>query len=507
MNTAKALHVMLVIGDSALREHCAAQLSLEPTLHLTSLENSDEALRELAAMSYDMVIIEGGGRTGIPGDFIRKIRTDYPALGIILILDGSEDMKTMLPELEELRVNLATRAELLEFPARFPHVIANIKLRKKERIECEERIRTIYERMKSIFDTLGERHVESIAIIDSSYRVHFHNRRAAEGKEASRDMPCFRLYYERSTPCEFCLLKKVLESDSLMSTEISTEEGREYFLMMMPFVDSDGERKVLRIMRDITEWRTLNRQMQRQVDEFFSIFNCLDLGIYIVDPETYTILAANTQAIKLLGENPVDKKCFEVLLKGHSAPCSHCDNALISRGIIQSGTLPWEFKSAAHDRWYRCISKIISWPGKKFAKMEVIMDITESMRTEREINTLRVFKDKIRALPHLALMEFDRKGKIIYANEASAAMLGNCSEELMGLFIWQLPDDSCKEAIYRTIERPGATDREALECTLNGKEKKVEVHLNFILHRDVKGSLIDGSVFIIEKPRKITRFY
>jgi PAS domain S-box-containing protein len=262
------------------------------------------------------------------------------------------------------------------------------------------------------------------------------------------------------------------------------------------------------VVQRLKKWKSLYSHMQRHVDEFLSIFNCLDMGIYIVDPQNYTILAANSSAIKILGTNPVGKRCFEALLRERREPCDHCDNELISRGIIQYGAFPWEFKCADNERWYRCVSKIISWSEKKFAKMEVIVDITDTKRMERDVNHLQVFKEKVQRLTHLAVIEFDKKGKISYTNEASTDLLGLAKDEITGQFIWRFMDDEAKEALFRLMDEVGPRDSDFIHGNIIGKERKIESHLDIIFRRDIKGALIEGTMFIIEKARRdFPRFY
>ncbi len=261
-------------------------------------------------------------------------------------------------------------------------------------------------------------------------------------------------------------------------------------------------------VRRVRSMKNLYQHMQRHIDEFLSIFNCLDMGIYIVDPVNYSILAANSSAIKILGHNPVGKKCYEVLLKEQPGPCTHCDNELLARGVLQYGSMPWEFKSSANEKWYRCISKILAWSENKFAKMEIIVDITDTKRMERELNLLRVFREKIRSLYHIPVMEFDKKGKIEYTNHACMEFLGLSKEDLADLFVWKFLDDHGKEAWFRLIDEVSMKDSESIECNLFTRERKVETYLNIIYNRDTKGTIIDGMLFIVEKPRKdFVRFY
>jgi len=140
--------------------------------------------------------------------------------------------------------------------------------------------------------------------------------------------------------------------------------------------------------------------------------------------------------------------------------------------------------------------------------MEIIVDITDTKRMERELNLLRVFREKIRSLYHIPVMEFDKKGKIEYTNHACMEFLGLSKEDLADLFVWKFLDDHGKEAWFRLIDEVSMKDSESIECNLFTRERKVETYLNIIYNRDTKGTIIDGMLFIVEKPRKdFVRFY
>lgn len=250
------------------------------------------------------------------------------------------------------------------------------------------------------------------------------------------------------------------------------------------------------------------QHMSGEMERYLSIYNSLDEGIYIVDPETYMILSANAAAIRILGVNPVGKKCYEVLLGGSTEPCVHCDNAALARGILEPGALPWEFKRSPDDRWYRCVNKSITWTDGKFAKMEIIEDITDSRKADRVVNLLHVFRAKVRSLSDVAVIEFDKKGKISYTNHAAARLLGYQKKEIEEHFVWRFLDESGKVTWFQLLDVVSPKDSDSIECDVLARDRCIEAYVDIIFNRDMKDRLIDGILFIIEKPKKdIARFY
>lgn len=249
-------------------------------------------------------------------------------------------------------------------------------------------------------------------------------------------------------------------------------------------------------------------EISAKVSNFQAFFNTLgDIGVamYIVDPATYEIIAANSTAEKFLGQNPIGKKCYQLLLKKRTKPCENCCNAQIVQGATEISTIPWEFKS--EDRWYKSISKVVDGGEYGNLKMELIFDITEVKQMERELNRLKVFKEKVEDLPHVAVFTFSRRGKIEMINQAAMNLLGYKDKDLAILHIWHILDENIREQIYNLIEHFSSGDRQTIDCTVLAKDRKFDAYLDILLHRDVKGNFMEGTAFIIEKSKKIIRFY
>ncbi len=236
-----------------------------------------------------------------------------------------------------------------------------------------------------------------------------------------------------------------------------------------------------------------------------SAFDGEDIGIYVVNPATYEIITANKTALQFLGSDPIGKKCYEVLLNGRNRPCDECNNADIIKGNLDAKSLPWEFKSG--ERIYRRFSKVINIPGYGNAKIEIIMDITESRKQERELVNLRVFKEKAEDLPHVPVIIFGRRGKITFMNSAARKTLGYSEEDLEYLHIWHLLEEDTKETVYNLTEELSGEDRQSIDGKILAKNNKLEAYIDILFHRDLKGIFLEGTMFIIEKPQKIIRYY
>ncbi len=245
--------------------------------------------------------------------------------------------------------------------------------------------------------------------------------------------------------------------------------------------------------------------IKENIDTFFDILGKIGMAVYLVDPITYKIIAANNIAEKFLGPNPLGKKCYELLLKKRKSPCEECVNSQIAQGNMDIQPLPLEFKS--DERWYRSVSKVIKYGEFGNLKVEIISDITENKLIEKELNELKVFKEKVENLPHVPVFTFGRRGRIKTMNHAALTLLGYEPEDIGILHIWHIIDDQAREKIYNLIEQFSNSDRQSFSCSIIGKEKRFDAHLDILLHRDIKGIFLEGTAFIVEKQKKVMRFY
>ncbi|OIM99675.1 hypothetical protein BFR57_03675 [Idiomarina sp. MD25a] len=118
-----------------------------------------------------------------------------------------------------------------------------------------------------------------------------------------------------------------------------------------------------------------------------NILNHLDAVVYVSDIDTYELLYMNRYAIaSIAGETDFTaikgKRCYQVLQKDQSGPCSFCT----------SGQLPsngesyvWEFKNTRNNRWYQCHDRLINWHDNRLVRLEVAADITERKEAEEAL--------------------------------------------------------------------------------------------------------------------------
>lgn len=160
-----------------------------------------------------------------------------------------------------------------------------------------------------------------------------------------------------------------------------------------------SEVEVLR--RDIAELRGSKSDPRIPVGEdngeygqLISIFDSIDEGIYVADPNNYEILYVN-QAIKKWVGDVTGQKCYESL-QGLVQKCDFCTNEKIF-GENLGKTYIWEFQNKVTNRWFHCIDRAIKWPDGRMVRYEMAIDVNDRKLVEEEL------KESHKQLRNLAL--------------------------------------------------------------------------------------------------------
>ena len=150
-----------------------------------------------------------------------------------------------------------------------------------------------------------------------------------------------------------------------------------------------------------------------------------DVGIVMIDSKHDIAMISATQAALGRGEPTelVGKKCFHVF-EGRDAVCPHCPGVV----AMATGAPAEAVVSIAMDdgiaRDYRLrASPIFDRAGQATAFVEIIMDITELKRAEREIASLA----RLPGEDPNPILRVDARGAVFYSNRPGAQLL-----ELLG---------------------------------------------------------------------------
>ncbi|MEM1589419.1 MAG: PAS domain S-box protein, partial [Candidatus Bathyarchaeia archaeon] len=198
------------------------------------------------------------------------------------------------------------------------------------------------------------------------------------------------------------------------------------------------------------------------VEFLHALFDGLEDLVDVVDPQTHEILFANDRFKEFFGEDVVGRKCYEVIYKGKE-PCSNCTSKYIfGENLGKVCVSEYRYKN----RWYKCIDKAISWPGNKYVKLEMAIDITKHKEMEKALSkSEKRYRTLVEAAPDVIYV-ISSDGKIVSLNPAFEKITGWKLEDWVGKpFVEMIHLDDASKAV------------ESFRKTLAGKPEPVELRV------------------------------
>ncbi len=177
-----------------------------------------------------------------------------------------------------------------------------------------------------------------------------------------------------------------ISNGTVFETEHMRKDGSTFPVEVSArLIQVDGNIFYQGIIRDITERKRMEEDLAREREQMLSIFESIDQVIYVSDPDTYEILYVNKALRDLLDNDPTGGICYREF-QGFEEPCSFCTNRLIRKMAPEPHV--WEYHNPVIDRDFMLTDRMIAWPGRREARFEMGIDITDRKSTERRLKRL-----------------------------------------------------------------------------------------------------------------------
>jgi PAS domain S-box-containing protein len=195
-------------------------------------------------------------------------------------------------------------------------------------------------------------------------------------------------------------------------------------------------KRVQELEAELSKRDGLESNLQASNEELISIFDSIDEGVYVADPETYEILYVNSAVKAKFGQNIVGKKCYRVF-QNLEAPCDFCTNPLIF-GVNTGKTNICEFQNQVDERWYRCTDRAISWPDGRTVRYEMAIDIHERKQMEEALRDSEELYRSLVESSEEVIAIVDREGVFRFLNSRGSENLGGQPEDFIGKTMYDL---------------------------------------------------------------------
>lgn len=130
--------------------------------------------------------------------------------------------------------------------------------------------------------------------------------------------------------------------------------------------------------------REAERALKAQFSQIGTIFDSLNVLVYVADLKTDDLIFLNRHGVQMLGEEWAEKKYFDVLqpVQQEAGTPGRRGGELVV-GDQPTDPYVWEFQNRTTSRWYQCIDRAIEWPDERLVRMGIAVDITERKEMER----------------------------------------------------------------------------------------------------------------------------
>jgi len=173
-----------------------------------------------------------------------------------------------------------------------------------------------------------------------------------------------------------------------------------------------------------------NGKLRHVLERLRTLSDGIDEPIYVVDLKTYEILFANNKTKQLFGGKITGRKCYKVF-QNLNSPCPFCNNKHLL-GKNHGKTKIREPQDQRNKRWYRCMDKAIKWPGDKYVRFGIAIDITEHKQLEEALRESEELFRSVAENSHNAIAILDDNFRIIYVNNEIEHLSGYSKEEVTG---------------------------------------------------------------------------
>ncbi|MEM3699830.1 MAG: GAF domain-containing protein [Candidatus Bathyarchaeia archaeon] len=231
-------------------------------------------------------------------------------------------------------------------------------------------------------------------------------------------------------------------------------------------------------------------KLRHVLESLSALSDGMEEAVYVIDPETFEVLFANSKTRELFGQEIVGEKCYRVF-ENLNQPCPSCNNKHVL-GENLGKVYTRNYQDQKNKKWYKVTCKAIRWLENKYVKYGIAIDITEQKKMEEALKNSEELFRSIVENSHNTILLIDEKFKIIYANNEAVALSGYPKEEIVGQDFRNFLDEESRKLVEERYlrRRRGECIPPRYEFKIvrkDGEKRNVEIKAAVI--RDKSGKL------------------
>lgn len=318
-----------------------------------------------------------------------------------------------------------------------------------QRVHAEEVLRegeSKFRRLSQEFDALLNTISDNLCLTSPDLKILWANRHTASclGKDISDliGQYCYKLWRNRSIPCEPCPVQRSFLTGEPESDEVLTPDGKAWDMRTFPIKDEDGRViSVIEAGRDITERKQAEMALKKSTELYQKFIDSSSDDVALKD-ENFKLLIVNKSCKERMikyGKGILGKTAFDLLPEETAKGCTKSDiKALESDSVIIS-------EEQLGDRIFETRKFRVNLGDDKFGVGGYIRDITERKQIEEALReTNETLQSLIKASP-LAIIILDSSGNVKLWNPAAENIFGWSEQEVLGKPHPIIPEDKQDE--------------------------------------------------------------
>jgi PAS domain S-box-containing protein len=319
----------------------------------------------------------------------------------------------------------------------------SIPLRKENKIIGTQTILRDVTEQKKIEEELKRSEAEKTAILesmselvvyqDTEHRVQWANRAAGESVNLSPEKLvgrfCYDIWHDRDRVCLGCPVEKALKTGQPQEGEITTPDGRIWFIRGYPIRNEKGKIVgVVEVTTNITKWK-LTEQKLRESEELLKSFLNSSTDLIFLKDEEFRYLLVNKAYLDFLGMKQgevLGKTDFEVLPEELARQCRESDKKVLQNG--KQITLLEKYRG----RIFESRKFPVKLGNGTVGIGGLIREVTEQKRIEENLRESKKHFETLFNLMVDPVAIVDKKGKILAVTDKVEEITGFKKEELVG---------------------------------------------------------------------------
>jgi PAS domain S-box-containing protein/diguanylate cyclase (GGDEF)-like protein len=326
----------------------------------------------------------------------------------------------------------------------------------ERRKRAEEALRKSEQEKAVILDTMSEH----VVYRDTKMKVLWANRAAGESVGLAAEQlvgrHCYEIWHQRSKPCVVCPAKETLKASQQEEMEITTPDGRIWWIRTYPIRDANGEiARIANVTLEITERKRAEEVLRQSMTLLQHIADHLPVMFSYLDSDRRYVFA-NRQFEDSFGPGTVVGKTIQEVLSPeiYQEVKPRIDAVLAGEGV--------DYERIGLTGKGDKRSFLVSYrpdkdeSGNVNGVFALLWDITEIKQKEEALRESEAQKKAILDASIDRIRLVDKDMRIIWANKTTARELDIAPEDLVGQICYEIFPD-------RDTPCPGCPTKMALD--------------------------------------------